>query len=78
MNTHFSRKHTFHESYKWTEHKIMVLNLANKNKIIRQCHNFENILMDDIPASSNSLSSKSFVRIMFYGADNNKLQKRDN
>ena len=29
------------------EHKIMVLKPANKYKIIWQCHNFENILIDD-------------------------------
>ena len=31
----------------WTEHKIMVLKTANKNKIIRQRHNFENIFIDN-------------------------------
>ena len=30
-----------------TEHKIMILKPANKYEIIRQCHNFENILIDD-------------------------------
>ena len=32
----------------WTEHEIMVLKPANKYKIIWQCHNFENIFIDDL------------------------------
>ena len=31
----------------WTEHKTMVLKPANKYKIIRQFHNFENFLIND-------------------------------
>ena len=30
----------------WAEHRIIVLKPANKYKIIRQCYNFENILID--------------------------------
>ena len=30
------------------KHKIMVLKPANKNQIILDCHNFENILNGDI------------------------------
>ena len=40
-NTYFTN-HT-----KWTEHKIMVFNSANKCQIISQRHNFKNILIND-------------------------------
>ena len=56
---------------KWTEHEIMALKPANKYQIIWQCHNFNNSTAD-FPASSISLSSKSFVNIIFYGAENSK------
>ena len=57
----------------WTEHKIMVSKLASKYQIIWQWDNFKNILLYNIhlryPPSSISLSSKSFVHIIFYGVD---------
>ena len=43
-----SRKH-FTNNLGWTGHKIVVLKPANKLKIIQQCHNFENILINDFP-----------------------------
>ena len=51
----------------WTEHKIMVLKPANKSKIIGQCHNFLKDFYQWFPSLSNSLSSKGFVNILFYG-----------
>ena len=45
--THFSNKHIFLNYIVWTEHKILVLKLANKYRIIQQYHNFENIFIDN-------------------------------
>ena len=60
----------------WTEHKIMVLKPANKNKIIRQ-HNFENIYQQFL-SQPHFLSSKGFVNIIFYGVKNNEMIRREN
>ena len=48
FTNHFLAENThFMNHLGWTEHEIMVLKPANKCKIIWQCHNFENILIDD-------------------------------
>ena len=57
---YFSRKHTFHESFEWTEHKIMILKPANKYQIIRQ---------QWFTLLSIFLSNKSFGNIIFYRAE---------
>ena len=47
-------------------------------KIIWQCHNFKKILNDDYQHHSFLSQAKSFVNIIFYGAENNKLRRGDN
>ena len=54
-----------------TEHTIVVLKPANKYQIIR-CHSFITILINDF------FMSKRFVKINFYGAENDKLPSRNN
>ena len=67
----------FTNNVEWTEQSITVLKPANKYQLIWQCHSLKSTLID-FPTSSNSLSSKCFVNIIFYGAKNNKLKRRDN
>ena len=64
---YFSRNKNFMNHLGWTEYKIMVLKPANKSKTIGQCHNFWKDFYQRFPSSSNSLSSKGFVNILFYG-----------
>ena len=77
IEPYVSRKYIFHESYEWTEHRIMVLKPANKYQIIWWCPNFENILINDFRQHSISLLSTSFSDIIFTEANIiNILQKQ--
>ena len=69
IEPYVSRKYIFHESYEWTEHRIMVLKPANKYQIIWWCPSFENILINDFQQHSISLLSTSFSDIIFTEAN---------
>ena len=71
FTNHILAERTYFTNHReWIEHKIMVLKPANKYIIIWQCQNF-NILIDD-------LQQQNFVKIIFYGHVNNKLQRWGN
>ena len=53
----------------------MVLIPANRYQIIRQYRSFKNILIDDYQYNPFLYGAK--VLLIFYGAENNKLQRRD-
>ena len=65
----------FANHIEWTEHKITILKPANKYQLTWECHSFKRSLID-FPTSSFSLSSKSFVNIIFYRSKN-KVKRRD-
>ena len=60
---YFTRKYTSWVKNKWTKHKIMVLKPANKYQQFGTVINFK-IPSQQFPASSFSLSSKSFLNII--------------
>ena len=66
---YFSRKHTFHESFEWTEHKIMILKPANKYQIIRQ---------QWFTLLSIFFIKQKFWKHYFLQSRNNKLKRWDN
>ena len=47
MNHVLTENTYFTNHLEWTKHKIMVLKPASKYKIIWQCHNFENIFINN-------------------------------
>ena len=51
----------------------MIFKPSNKYQIIRQCHNFKNIFIDDWLLMT--FSEKSLLNIIFYRAKNNKFVK---
>ena len=72
-------KNTYFTSHiEWTEHKFMILIPANKYQTICHCLNFKIFLSTIISIILIFLWSKSFVNIIFYRAENKKLQRQDN
>ena len=76
FTNHILAENTYSTNHKeWGEHKIIVLIPANRYQIIRQYHSFKNILIDDYQYNPFLYGAK--VLLIFYGAKNNKLQRRD-
>ena len=63
---HILAKNIFTNRIEWTEHKIMVLKPTNKYQIIRQCHNFKNILIGNLQHQPFLSIERKFCKRHFF------------
>ena len=70
FTNHIVAENTYFANHiEWIEHAVVVLKPANKYQIIWQCYNFRTGITDKF------FMSKSFLNLIFYGTENDKLQQ---
>ena len=70
---YFSQKNIYHESFSMNRTQNYGLKTCKQVQNYSSISKFWKLSYQWFPSSSNALSSKSFVNIIFYRAENNKM-----